>query len=292
MDDEVKKPEEEVTPPVAPDNTTPPPDAAPPADEAGAPPVEDAAAEPEMPGWQRKVKEYYSDREFESDEDLSAAAEEMISDLMDYKTKGQEANAKLVEIFESEPAIAEFISDVMQGASPEVAIARNFDVDSLTPMEDEEDRGPWEEAKKMRKQRFEEQKKFEEELTTNQVESSKAFDAFVEENGLSEEEADGLLDEIDTLLKDIYRGFVSKDFLTMMHKATGYEDKLAQARKEAALQAKNDNVKLAKKNYDKPKGDGLPKVNGSGAPQDKPQRPKTRFEQSLQAMEEKEKRRI
>lgn len=287
-DEELKTPTEEVTPPVEPDKTAVPPDAAPPAD-VETPPEETA---PEMPGWQRKVKDYYSDREFEGDEDLSAAAEEMIDDLMDYKTKGQEANAKLVEVFEAEPAIAEFITDVMEGAAPEVAIARNFDIESLTPMEDEPDYGKWEEAKNQRKQRMEESRKFQEELTANQVESSKAFDAFVEENGLSEEEADGLLDEIDGLLKDIYRGFVSKDFLSMMHKATGYEDKLAKAREEAKLNAKNEEVKLAKKKYDKPKGDGLPKVNSSGAPTDKPKRTPSRFEQTLKKIEEKEQRRI
>lgn len=289
-DEEVKKPNAEEIPPVEPPKTTPPPDGAPPAEETGA--ASEEVAAPELPGWQKRVKDYYKDREFESDDDLSAAAEEMMDDLLDKTTKGQEANAKLIEVFDSEPSIAEFMSDVMNGAPVEVAIAKNFDIENMAPMEDEPDYAAWEDAKNQRKQRFEEQRKFEEELTTNQVESSKAFDAFVEENGLSEDEADGLLDEIDGLLKDIYRGYVSKDFLNMMHKATGYDQKLAKAKKEAELNAKNQGVKLEKKKYDKPKGDGLPKVSGSGATKDKPQRPKTRFERSLQQIEEKEKRRV
>jgi hypothetical protein len=290
MPEEFEKKEKEVVETNT-DVSAPPPKEAPPAEVPEG--EQQKTPEENIPGWKKRVKEYYKDREFESDEDISAAAEEMIDDLLDYKTKGQEANAKLVEIFESEPAIAEFMADVMKGASPEVAIARNFDLDALTPMEGEPDYAAWEEARNNRKKRLEEQRKFEEELTANQVESSKAFEDFVNEHDLSEEEADGLLDEIDALLKDIYRGYVSKDFLNMMHKVTGYEEKLAKAREEGKLNAKNEAVKLEKKNYDKKqKGDGLPKVGNTGSPKDKPKRNLTRFERTLAQIEEKEKRRI
>jgi hypothetical protein len=282
QDEEVKKPKEETVPPVEPDKTIPPPD--------DVPPVEDKKAG--SPGWHKRVKDYYKDREFKSDDDLSSAAEEMIDELMDYRNKGQEANAKLIEVFDSEPAIADFIAEVMKGAPVEVALARNFDLESLKPMEGEPDYAVWEEAKNDRIKRLDDQRKFEQELTTNQVESSKAFKSFIEENGLSEEEADGLLDEIDNVLKDIYRGYVSKDFLSMMQKATGYDEKIAKAREEAKLKAKNDAVKLEKKKYEKRKGDGLPKVSSTGAPKDQPKPAKPAWLQRLDEMEKRQQQRI
>lgn len=259
-------------------------------------PVEGGGMEPEdqapkAPGWHNQVREYFSDKEL-SDEEIDESAESMISELMDYQRTGREANAKLIEIFEAEPEIASFMSDLMKGASIPVAIARNFDLDGISPQEGEPDYGEWEAAAQSRRNKAKESIKYQEELTANKVESSKAFSDFEEEKGMSEEEADAFIDKVEGFLADIYRGRVSKEFLDAMYKATDYETALTNTRKEAELKGKNANVELQKKNYSKPKGDGLPEVKATGGATDTPKKVKPRFMQSLDEIEEREKRRV
>jgi len=267
----------------------PPPAEAVPAEKV---PVEETPAEDNTPGWKKRVKEYFKDREFQDDDEMSVAAEEMIDDLMDYKNKGQEASERLVALMESEPSVADLIADLMDGASLPEALAKNIDLDGITPMEDDPDYGKWEEAKNNRMEQVQAQKQFDEDLNGNKVESSKNFQAFAEEKDLGEEETTAFLDKVDQYLDDIYRGKVSKEFLDAMFKATGYDEALVQARQEASTQAKNEKVEAKKKEYKKPKGDGLPEVSGTGTPIEKPRREKPAFLSRLEKIEEKHKRRI
>ena len=246
---------------------------------------------PAAPGWQGKVREYFSDKDL-SDEEIDASAEAMINELMDYQKTGQEANAKLIEIFEAEPEIASFMSDLMKGATVPVALARNFDLDGITPQEGEPDYGEWASAAEERKAKAQSNSKYQEELTANKVESSKAFTDFEKEKGMSQEEADAFIDKVEGFLADIYKGRVTKDFLDAMYKATDYESALTNARKESELKGKNASVDLQKKNYSKPKGDGLPEVKGTGGATDTPKQVKPRFMQSLDEIEERDKRRV
>lgn len=255
-------------------------------------PIPPQSQEAQAPGWQTRVKDYYKDREFADDSELSTAAEEMIDELMDYQRAGKEANAKLIEVFQSEPEVAAFMADVMKGASIPVALARNFDLDSITPTEGEPDYGEWEAAASERRKSAEGKAKYQEELTANKVESSKAFAAFEQEKGMTESEADAFIDTVERFLGDLYKGRVTKEFLEAMYKATDYDSALTKARDEAALNAKNEKVNLEKKKYSKPKGDGLPEVQNTGGMAETPKQPKPRFLQALDEIEARQKNRV
>lgn len=283
--------EEDLLNPQAPEAQAPAPEPEQLQAQAGGDAGNDAPAA-QIPGWQKRVKEHYADREFANDDELNAAAEEMIDELSNYQKAGKEANAKLIEVFEAEPEVAAFMADVMKGASIPVALARNFDLENITPAEGEPDYGEWEAAAQERRKAAEGRAKLQEELTSNKVESSKAFEAFEKEKGLSESEADDFLDKIEAYLGDIYKGRVTKEFLDAMYKATDYESALSKARTEAELKARNSKVEAEKKNYAKPKGDGLPQVQSTGGQIDKPAKKKPRFLQALDEIEEREKSRV
>lgn len=242
--------------------------------------------------WKQRVREYFPDREFEGEEDMSAAAEEMIDNLYDEHNKGREASEKLAAIFESEPSVADFIADLLNGASLPAALAKNIDIDEITPMEDDPDYAEWEEAKKERMKKLENEKKFQEELTANKVESSKNFDQFTKDHELSEEEADAFINKIDQYLDDIYRGKVTKEFLDAMYTATGHDEEVAKARQEGELSARNEQVEEKRKEYEKPVGDGIPEVSSTSGPEEKPQKKKPRFIRALDEIEDRQRRRI
>lgn len=242
--------------------------------------------------WREKVKNYYKDREFNSDDDLNVATSELLDDLIDYKTKGQEASEKLVSIFESEPAVADFMADLLNGASLPVALARNIDIDSIKPFEGDPDYAEWEKSKNERLEKIKKQKAFDDELAKNKAESVKIFNKFKEEKGLDDKQTEEFLSKVDTILADVYRGKVTSDFLNMMYKATGYEADIEKARKEGELKAKNEKIELQSKQYKNKKDDGLPEINSVSQPTEKPTVKKPRFLEALEKIEERQRNRI
>ena len=176
--------------------------------------MEENKKENPLKPWQERVKSSYADREFGGDEDYDAAADELIADLSGKVETINKANAKLKSVLVDSPETAQFLAMLIEGASVPEALARCFDMDSITPQEGDPDYEKWNGAIAERKKKHEADEKFNEELTTNKVESSKAFDAFVKEKGMSEDEADSFLDQIDEVLSSVYRGKVTADFLT------------------------------------------------------------------------------
>jgi len=237
-----------------------------------------AVAEKPAVGWHQYVKDAFPDREFASDDDLHAGAEELIKNLQEETKSGKEAmdkaraiNQRLVEVFEQYPEIANFMDDVMKGASPEIAIARNFDTDNIQPQDGDPDYDEWEKALQERKKKTADLSKFQEELDANKVESSKIFDKFAEEKGYDEAKMDEFLGEVDKFLSDIYRGRVTMDFLKAIEKAMNYGKDVADAAEQAKIDARNEKIELKKEKL-KPKGDGIPNLTPTGETADAPKK--------------------
>lgn len=233
--------------------------------------------------WRDKVKGHFEGKEFEDDDSLGAAASELIeqlkgenSQLGEYKSKNDEANRKLIEILESEPSVADFLADIIKGASLPQALARNFDMEDFTPQDGEPDYDAWDQARNERSAKLAERKKTDEELTANKVESSKAFDQFRESKGLSEEELDTFVDKIDSFLGDIYKGKVTGEFLEAIFKATAFDTEVEAARNAGLVEGKN--MAIEPKKVQAPKGDGLPRVTATGEMPEKPVKEATIFD--------------
>lgn len=216
----------------------------------------------ETKSWRDKIKAYQPDREYADDDSYGEAASEMIEDLTSKSQVSSEANRKLVELLEAEPAVADFLADILKGASLPVALARNFDMNDLTPQEGEPDFDEWEKSRQDRIGQHENRRKTEEELTANKVESSKAFDAFKAARNWSEEQLDEFIDKVDAILGDIYKGKVTVEFLESIEVAMNHTAEL-EATKQAAL-TEGKNMAIEPKKNMKPKGDGLPKLGSVG----------------------------
>lgn len=235
------------------------------------------------PTWRDNIKGRFPDREFADDEAYGSAADELIQSLStenaDYKgrdNKVTEANKKLVEIMEADTRIADFLADIMKGASPEIAIARNFDLEAMTPQEGEPDYEAWKTELDARKSRKEEAGKLEEEVIANKIESSKVYDDFILAKGLTPEQDDAFIDKIEAFLVDINRGKVTTDFLEAMYKATNYESDINSVKQEAEASRKaaiieGKNSAIEEKKVIRPKGDGLPNIGSSSEPEPKPE---------------------
>lgn len=233
----------------------------------------------------RKHLEVYFGGQVPEGVDDETALENALVDLLDYRTKGRQANALLIEVFEAHPDVAGFMGDIIKGSSIPLALARNFDLDTLTPDEEDPDYGKWADQATKRKEALAQ-------LTANKVESSKAFDDFEKLKGFTPEQTEAFIGVVDNFLTDIYSGKVTPDFLEAMYKAVNYETTVNEAASAAALQAKNEKIALEKKRYDAPSGDGLPDLSSTRGAVETEVAPKPRFLQSLDAIEQREKTRI
>ena len=225
--------------------------------------------------WRDRIKNHYPNQEFADDDAYGNAAGDLIDKLKDENgnlTQEQEriagGNKKLLEIMQEVPGVADFLADLFMGASLPVALARNFNMEDFTPQEGEPDYEAWDKAKSERSAKLSERQKLDEELTANKVESSKAFNDYQTEKGLSDEEMDAFVDKIDTFLGDIYKGKVTRDFLDAVYKATAYDTDLAATRTAALVEGKNTAIEAKKAEL--PKGDGLPKLGATGEMPEKP----------------------
>jgi hypothetical protein len=212
----------------------------------------------------RLAKEY-PDKKFESDDDYENTHEEYVKNLEGYRERGTIANSKLVALFEAEPQIADVISAMIGGATMRSALARHIGSEDLVPEEGDPDYSQYEKNNKERLERIERTNKFNQEFNENVEFSRQSVEAFATENNLKPEEAEKILGEFDDMLKDIYRGRITKETLAKIVKAVKRDEAVAEAKAEGEVKGKNEAIKEKVAREDKKaEGDGMPILKNSG----------------------------
>lgn len=225
----------------------------------------------------RLAKEY-PDRQFESDEDYEAGHEEYVKNLEGYRERGTIANQKLVALFEAEPQIADVVTAMIGGATLRSALARHIGSEDLVPEEGDPDYSAYEKNNQERLERIEKTNKFNQEFNENVEFSAKSVDEFATENNLKPEEAEKILGEFNDMLKDIYRGKITKETLTKIARAVKHDEAVKEAKaeglEEGEIKAKNEKIKAVKEKVDTRKDDGMPVLKKTGDTiEEKPDKP-------------------
>lgn len=212
----------------------------------------------------RLAKEY-PDRQFENDEDYENTHEEYVKNLEGYRERGTIANQKLVALFEAEPQIADVITAMIGGATLRSALARHIGAEDLVPEEGDPDHSVYEKNKQERLERIEKDKKFNQEFNENVEFSAKSITEFADENKLKPEEAEKILGEFDDMLKDIYRGRITKETLTKIMRAVKHDEAVQEAKEEAKIEGRNEAIKeKITKEKEEAKDDGMPVLKKAG----------------------------
>lgn len=198
------------------------------------------------------------DGKYDTDEDMQNSIIEYMDELEGYKGSSEAANQKLIEVMDANPELVDMIRDLANGATPAEAIARNFDLDELTPKEGEPDYESWAKNKEMRLAKKSEMEARNKEYQDNLSASEANVREFAAENNMSEEEAGKMLEEIESLFADIVAGKISKEFIAKMRKALTADQEKQEAVEMAKIEGKNEAI-VAKK---VPVGDGIPKTTG------------------------------
>lgn len=210
----------------------------------------------------------FADKEYASDDDVVNHAIEVLDDLEDFKTRNQEANKVLVDLFTSNEDLLNVVGDMAKGASFRTALARNLDLNGLEAQKGDPDYDEWKKASDERLTKAQEREARIKALEDNQIASEQEINAFIKEKGLSKDEADEFLKKVDETLSPLTENRVGTNFLGMMYTALNHDKEVEQAANTASLKAKNEKIVADRQKRSEPKGDGLPHIQSQGTPPD------------------------
>jgi len=243
---------------------TPPEVAAetPPETAAETPPEEVVAEPTASDNFRNRIKSAYPDDEFADDEAYFQKASEQLDNLEQYRNNNMEANKALMEIFNAEPAIAELLKDMIEGASFREALARHFSPDELVPAEGDPDREGWKKNAEARSKMLADNELANKKKAENDEFTAKEIADFAKDNKIDPDKAEEVLGRIGEILDEAYSGRISRNLLNVIYKGFNSEEDIKNAAEAARIAGRNEKI-VAEKDK-KPKGDGQPILGSTG----------------------------
>jgi hypothetical protein len=209
-----------------------------------------------------KIREKFPDDEFESDEQALDLVLGKLNELEDWQGREMKANEVIRKSFEQQPELGELVKMISQGAGLREALPRVMDPSELIPAEGDPDLEAWEQNRKARMEQAEAEEATLAEMDNNIAETEANLQAYAEEQGMEEADAEDFAEFMVSVAQEIGSGKISKETMDLLKKGRKYDDDLAAQSKAAEIKGKNSQVEEAKKK--KQSGDGLPNVQGQG----------------------------
>lgn len=210
------------------------------------------------------MSQYYPDKKFDTDaQAIDALCEECEATKAQLKTL-EDANRRIYELIQQNPAMADVITEMDKGAPFEVALAKCVDLEALVPTDGEPQYEAYQKAVAERKQRTDEITSRRAALETNQAKSKADADEFFDEMKIDEKEQNDFVDFVESFIGDLFAGKVAKATLKKMYQAFKYEEDIAAAADQGVVAGRNQAIEA--KRETKSATDGLPSAGaGVGA---------------------------
>lgn len=212
-----------------------------------------------------KLKSYYPDREFASDNDAMDAAHEKLEEHDQYHEETEKLLQNISDAVDEDPEYAQVTALVGKGMSFREAVTRCIDIEDLQAVEGDPDYDALAEAKKQRASERESHASRIAEIEANSKESAAKVEQFAADNDLSEEGTFALLQSVESVVTDIINGKISPDFLAKMLTAENHEKEVEKATENALIEGKNAAID-AKKELGKQTAEVLPVITPTAAP--------------------------
>lgn len=216
-----------------------------------------------------RMKGKYPDKNFDDEEEFYDTLGGEFDAYDEERGKREENDKRINDLFTGNPRFAAFFMDTAGGDSPVVAFIRHFGKDVLEGTDDEEFVSKITEEDSNYKNKVSENKRIEEEQKANLENSQKVFDKFQEDNGLSDEEMDALVESACNKAGAIFMGIFDEETLTSELKAMNHDTDVESAYQEGEIKGRNSKISKEKKKQTVP--DGMPAMlGGSGSPKQTP----------------------
>lgn len=218
------------------------------------------------PAYRDRLRSRYPDMAAETDEDFAMMSEKYMDDSETELGRYRDSEKAVSDLIESDPQFKAVVTDMLANGAPfVVALARHVDPEDLQRVEGDDDFEQWQKARNEKLQRAAQAAEQQKEIAQNELESSKAFDDFCAEKGISEEEKDTFLQVINDALWGLLYKKIDRKFLEMCYKGSQFDKAVADAMAAGEINGRNTAIeaKRAKQKADAA-GDGIP-VTGSNA---------------------------
>ncbi len=200
----------------------------------------------------------------------------------------------LVESIDEFPELGDMLSGIHKGMTPSEAMARYYDLETLTPPEGAPDYEKYQGAMAERKKEVEAKKAKKKQLKDNEQVSIQNLNEFIKEEKMEPQKAVEFFDKVIELTSDAFDGMLSKEHMKVLKKGFGYDDMIAEKDKEkelaiedARVAGKNEGIK--ERRAKRETSDGVPKLTNSASVPDTTKKPKDQFTTSLEQLANKKK---
>ena len=151
--------------------------------------------------WMANIKNSYPDKNFESEDDYYSTSMEDYNNMSDKIKKYEDDNKFVLDKLQENPSIFNFVNSILSGKSVPASMALLKDIVDL-----EEGTPEYEEYQKAVQVLKDEENAYQEKAKQRQQNmeaSSKILEAFAEKNGLTPEQLESFIKDIETLLNAI-----------------------------------------------------------------------------------------
>jgi len=188
---------------------------------------------------------------------------EEVKTLKEKLERFKKSSERVAEVLTKYPEVRSFIIDLDKGASPLEAIARNFDLDALKPMDGDPDYEAWDKAKKEYSERKKKDSEYEKLLSQNREFTQKEYNEFAKEYNLTDDEAKQFVETITEMVSNINSLKIDKKIFGMVRAAMTKDRDVETARKQGEISAKNEKIVTKRQTESANRqGDGLPGLAG------------------------------
>jgi len=205
------------------------------------------------------LAEFMPDADISSPEAREAAIGQLLGRLVNIQNS-------LRDVVEDEPEFGMVLNDILKGGKVATAFAKHYGPDAFSePEEGDPDYEEYGKVKENRTKTRQEKEQRRKALKQNEEVSMQEIDSYMEEKGLSPEQAQDFFAKADEFFKDIFDGKITKNHLAMLEKAFGYENAVTEAKETGKVEGRNE--KIVEEKVKKPVTSGLPEINEGGTPQ-------------------------
>lgn len=182
-------------------------------------------------------------REYASDDDyydgIMSDFDEEGKELQEYRDNGK----KLSDLFATDPRGATFLTSWKDGQSPLLALLEVFGQDEIRAyLDDPSNLKKIQEANQKYLDRLSEQASLKKETEGNVKATLKTMDTFQEKYGLSDDEMDGIFQQLDDIASNAIKGKVDEATFEMIYKARNHDADVAAASREGEVRGKNSRI--------------------------------------------------
>lgn len=207
-----------------------------------------------------RLKKKYPDQEFGDDEALFGRINDDYDDFDKQIGEYQQREQSFVDMFNSDPRSAHFMNNWRNGSTPEIEMMRQFGDTFKEALDDPDKLDELEAAHKEYLDRVAKSKELEEQYNQNIGASIETLDQFQAENGLSDEQADQVMDFLNGIFNDAIVGKYSRESMEMALKAINHDEDVATADADAEVRGRN--TKINETLRKRQAGDGTAPLNG------------------------------